>query len=256
MSVITEQQWGELLVHRAGDGARPVVLVHGWSCRAEDWQGLLASPPAGVTLYAVALPGHGRARDQQAPAWTIAGLGQALLAGLDAAGLSSPVLVGHSMGGAVVMEAARQRADVAAVILVDTFVIPYGDLSEAQAADIEAPFREDFAAAMANLVTNSVGSQLDEAGRETLIRQMSEGNQAVLLPLWHDLLRWNPEPAFADIRCPIHAINGDLIPEPAKARCQGRLQEWLIPGAGHFPQLEMPEEFGRVFGEVIKQSNQ
>lgn len=239
-------------ITRAGTGAVPVLLVHGWSCRRNHWQALLAEPPANTSLLAVDLPGHGDSSGTDAPAWTIEAMG-AVVAEVTDEMPGRPVLVGHSMGGAVSMEAARQLDDPAGLLLVDTFVIPYGDLDEETARSIEAPFHEDFVAAMDNLVENNAGAAISEAGKVALKTDMAGARIDAMLPLWHDLLRWSPEPAFAEIRCPIHAINGDLIPEPAKQRCRGRVEEWLMPGAGHFPQQEMPETFARRFAEVLDQ---
>lgn len=234
---------------KAGQGPQPVVLVHGWTCRRHDWQALLDAPPPGTRLLAIDLPGHGDSRDVTPSGWTVTGLAEALvaaLAGLDAA----PILVGHSMGGAVVMEAARQMA-VRGIVLVDTFVIPYGDLDEASARSIEQPFHDDFAAAIDNLVLHNAGPSMSASDRQALASRMASAPPAAMLPLWADLLRWSPEAAFAELDCPIHAINGDLIGDAARARCAGRVTEWHMPGTWHFPQLEQPAAFRAMFERVL-----
>ena len=235
---------GALKAYRAGEGAQTVVLVHGWCCRAWQWASLLEAPPEGVTLLAPDLPGHGESRDIRLDNWTVTGQAEALVAALE--GVDNPLLVGHSMGGAVVLEAARRMA-VRGVILVDTFVIPYGDLDEETARQIEQPFQADFAAAMQNLVETNVGPDMSSADKQALADGMAASPTDAMLPLWSDLLRWSPEPAFAELRCPIHAINGDLIGDLAKARCQDHVVEWHQAGTGHFPQLEQPARFRVLF---------
>lgn len=238
-----------LPVTETGDGKQPVVLVHGWTCNREHWQPLLDSPPEGARLIAVDLPGHGDAREKALPAWTVAAQAQALVAAL--ADIDNPVLVGHSMGGAVVLEAARLKP-VKAVVLVDTFVIPYGDLDEETARQIEAPFQQDFASGIADLVANNAGPDLGEQARQALERDMAAARQDAMLPLWADLLRWSPEAAFSDLECPIHAVNGDLVGEVARARCEPHVTERLQAGTWHFPQMEQPRIFAAHLAAILK----
>ena len=252
---MTELQWGlsdgqSLPVTSAGDGAQPVVLIHGWTCQRRHWQALLANPPADVTLLAVDLPGHGDARDVTVSPWSVAALAEALAEALGE--VENPLLVGHSMGGAVAMELARRKA-VKGVVLVDTFVIPYGDLDEDGAKGIEGAFYADFPAAIANLVANNAGPDLPAEQKTALEADMASAPPEAMLPLWSDLLRWSPEAAFSEVSCPVHAINGDLVGDVAKARCAGRVTEWHQPGTWHFPQMEQPEVFANLIGKVLTQ---
>ncbi|WP_287963307.1 alpha/beta hydrolase [Alcanivorax sp.] len=233
----------------SGKGPQPVVLVHGWTCNRRHWQSLLASPPQGTRLIAVDLPGHGEAQELPLSSWTVKAQAQALVSAL--ADIDNPVLVGHSMGGAVVLEAARLKP-VKAVVLVDTFVIPYGDLDEETARQIETPFQDNFVSGIANLVANNAGPDLSEQEKQTLEREMAAARQDAMLPLWSDLLRWSPNAAFAEINCPIHAINGDLVGEAARARCAPYVTEWLQAGTWHFPQMEQPEVFADRLTRVLK----
>ncbi|MCG8391458.1 MAG: alpha/beta hydrolase [Pseudomonadales bacterium] len=239
----------KLAATRVGQGDQTVVLVHGWTCRRSHWQSLLSCPVEGFSLLAVDLPGHGDSRAIPLDAWTVAGQAQALVEALE--GVDNPVLAGHSMGGAVVLEAARRMA-VKAVLLVDTFVIPYGDLDEDSARQVEQPFHDDFPAAIDNLVQNNAGPSMAEADKAALAEDMAAAPVEAMLPLWGDLLRWSPDAAFAELSCPIHAINGDLIGEVARARCAGRVSEWHQPGTWHFPQMEQPEVFRALFCRVME----
>ena len=129
-----------------GAGDTLVVLVHGWCCRRSDWHAYLESAPETVSFLAPDLPGHGDSASTPGT-WTVAGMARDLAAMVNARRPARVVLVGHSMGGAVALEAAALLESVAAVVFVDTFIIPYGDLSEDDAAGIERGFHEDFPAA-------------------------------------------------------------------------------------------------------------
>jgi pimeloyl-ACP methyl ester carboxylesterase len=204
-------------------------------------------------LTALDLPGHGDSHPQALDEWSINGLAEVVAEAVEALNEPEVALVGHSMGGAVALEAARKLKDrVCGVILVDTFVIPYGDLTEEQAQQTSQPFYDDFPAAIEGLVDNFTASTASEQDKTRMKAEMAAANPDKMLPLWSDLLRWNPEAAFADVDAPIHAINGDLISDAARTRCSAHVTEHLLDGAGHFPQIEMPERFHRCLGEVLK----
>ncbi|MBL8673970.1 MAG: alpha/beta fold hydrolase, partial [Rhodospirillales bacterium] len=63
----------------------------------------------GRAVLAVDMPGHGRSGG--APASTIAAMADWTIRLLDAAGLKSAALVGHSMGGLVALDAAGRYPD-------------------------------------------------------------------------------------------------------------------------------------------------
>lgn len=96
-----------------GDGAGPTLLfVHGWGCSAYTWRHVLPrAVRAGHRVLAVDLPGHGLSDKPDAEArYTRAAMADAIRALAVDAGADGVVLVGHSMGGAIVREVACDAA--------------------------------------------------------------------------------------------------------------------------------------------------
>ena len=229
-----------LAATRLGSGDRLIVPVHGWTCRRSHWAGQLALMSRYGEVLALDLPGHGDSASSAPEEATVTGLARGLATVVQAEAAGRPVvLVGHSMGGAVALEAACLLPGTAAVVLVDTFVIPYGDLPEDQAAAIEQGFRDDFVGAMRNLVDSNTRDDLPAPLRDLLHHDMASADPAWALPLWADLLRWQPDAALRGVGVPVHAINGSLVGEAARQRCQAAgVSEDVIEAARHFPQLE------------------
>lgn len=248
----------ELALPGPSEPGEAVMFIHGWSCRAADWLPALDALGGRWSLLVPDLPGHGESRQLAWEDWTVLGLARLVCALAENHRISRLALVGHSMGGAIALEAARLWADrhgsdaLHGVILVDTFGLPYGDMDAGTIAAIETPFHEDFATAMHQLVNNTTATGLPEETRAQLRTRMAEGNPQWMLPLWADLLRWSPERVFAALNCPIGAINGERIPEPAQKRCAPHVQARVIPGTHHFPQFEAPEVFVAALREELE----
>ncbi len=111
--------------HYAAQGSGvPVVLVHGLSSSLHDWDLLVPGlVEAGYATYAVDLLGHGDSPKPSVPLYQMDWLIDHFVAWLQGLALpSAPVLIGHSLGGYVVLEYARRFPDsVRGLVLVDPF---------------------------------------------------------------------------------------------------------------------------------------
>ena len=96
--------------------ARELVLLHGQPGSPADWQAVIARLPAQLRASAADRPGYG---GSERPAGGFTANAQAVLDDLDARGVPSAVLVGHSWGGGVALRAASLAPDrVQAVVLL------------------------------------------------------------------------------------------------------------------------------------------
>ena len=241
-----------LACDRRGQGEPLLLFVHGWTCRRTYWLPQLEYFGSTHAVAALDLPGHGESGSGDRTYWDVESFALDVAACVKARAAQKVLLIGHSMGGAVALEAARLLgATVTGVVLVDTFVIDYGGLSPETVEAIATPFAEDFAAAMAALVGQTATEATPAALKEQLIREMAAADPAWALPAWRQLLSWSPQAAFTELRMPIHAINGALIPASARERCAPFVTETLIPGAGHFLHMEDPSGFNRVLESVL-----
>ena len=243
---------GELAATRVGAGDALIVLIHGWTCRRSHWAGVLSMLQQYGEVLALDLPGHGDSAASPPATATVLALAQELANIIDQQGVRPVILVGHSMGGAVALEAACLLDQARAVIMVDTFVIPYGDLPEQEAREIEQAFAADFVSAMQGLVDSNTREDIPAPLKAQLHHEMASADTSWALPLWSDLLRWQPDAALSQTGVGIHAINGDMIPELARQRCAPYVAEQVITGAKHFPQLDTPEAFAALLEQTLK----
>lgn len=104
---------------------RTLVAVHGNFASARWWTDLINDPPAGWRVVAPDLPGF--AGTENIAEVSIPAYAQWLSGWLKEHSILRPVMLGHSLGGAVVMELARQHPEqVSGLILVGS--CPLGGL--------------------------------------------------------------------------------------------------------------------------------
>ena len=113
-----------------GRGEPTLVLVHGWTNNRTFWQPHTASLSQSNRVVALDLPGFGVSGTNR-DSWTMEQFGQDVVAVIRALGAERVVVVGFSMGGAAVLEAARLVPErIAGVVLVDIFQDPDAKYSE------------------------------------------------------------------------------------------------------------------------------
>ncbi|MBB3189071.1 alpha/beta fold hydrolase [Halomonas cerina] len=111
-------------IDTGGEGV-PLVVIHGLLGSADNWRSLLKAWQADRRVIAVDLRNHGRSPH-------VAGMGYAemaadVLALLDRLGIEQAHLLGHSMGGKVVISLARlSPTRVASLIVADIAPVAYG----------------------------------------------------------------------------------------------------------------------------------
>lgn len=108
------------LSYGAGDSA--VVFVHCWGCNLHYWDGAMRRLRPDQRVVALDLVGHGLSGKRRAK-WTVQAFAQDVRAVVDKLGLKHVVLVGHSMSGPIILEAAALMPDkVVGLVPVDTLL--------------------------------------------------------------------------------------------------------------------------------------
>lgn len=111
-------------VDTGGEGT-PLVVVHGLMGSADNWRSHVKQWHRKRRVVAVDLRNHGRS--PHAAGMRYAEMADDLLACLERLGIQRCHLLGHSMGGKVVMTLARQAPErVASLIVADIAAVRYG----------------------------------------------------------------------------------------------------------------------------------
>jgi pimeloyl-ACP methyl ester carboxylesterase len=116
------------------DGRRevpPLVLIHGLAASSRWWDPLVPLLTTSYRVIRIDMLGHGKSSKPAGPGYRIAEHAQRVGAALDRLGVKRAIVVGHSTGGSVATALAEQRrAQVKALVLVDSYPCMEADISE------------------------------------------------------------------------------------------------------------------------------
>ena len=252
---------------RAGQGAPPILFVHGFACSHEDWKFQLEHFSKTQEVVACDLRGHGQTpgRPQECSIEHYGGDVAALVNNLELKGV---VLVGHSMGCRVVLEAARLvPKKVSALVLVDGSRNATSDPDGAEKAALATVEKMGYAKFAEALFRQMFFKPSAEA--EAIVARAVKSSAEFGPVLWPRITRWDAgqmDAAFAAIQAPVLAIqsttrNAQLQRAPLKP---GETSPWLdylksrgarieiIPDTGHFTMLEQPQRVNQLIREACR----
>jgi pimeloyl-ACP methyl ester carboxylesterase len=238
-----------------GSGPRAIVFVHGWSCDRSYWRAQLPRFAPKYRVIAIDLAGHGESGTGRT-AWTMVDFGADVAAVVEQLGLERLVLVGHSMGGDVVVEAAIALGGrVIGVVWVDAYRSLGQPRTDAEINAIIGPLRADFPRATRTMVRAMFASKSDPRLVEWIAADMASAPPEIGVDaLAHAVA--NDEPILkrlARVRAPIVAINPDYQPTDLESLRRYGVRTLIMSGAGHFLMLERPKTFNRLLEVVLEE---
>jgi len=241
-----------------GQGEPALVLVHGWSCDRSYWKEQIEYLSPQYRLVLVDLAGHGESGTGRKD-YTMSAFGADVAAVVDSLGLQKVVLVGHSMGGDVIVEAAKKLPGrVVGLVWVDD----YKSLGPARsAAEVDAfvtKFRKDFRGTTNGFVRGMFAPNADPKLVDRVAKDMASAPPAIALSAMHNsFLNAARVPAdLTGLKLPVVAINSDREPTDHESLGKYGVKAFVLPDSGHFPMLEDPPRFNRSLDSVVKRFQQ
>ena len=255
----TELEWRD---RGSGDA---VLLIHGFPLNSAMWGAQLTALSPDWRVIAPDLRGFG-ASDPGPPDVTLGMdlLARDLAALLDYLGIERAVVCGLSMGGYVAFEFFRQFRDrVRALVLCDTRAgqdpvetqRARGTLAERVTAE------NTIAPVIEGLLPKLVSARTTRRnpGVVAMVRAMMQeaAPDSVARALHSMATRGDSEPLLRTIDVPTLVLVGsdDVITNRGQAEMMARgirgARLEIVPGAGHLPPVEQPEEFNQFLNQFL-----
>lgn len=259
---------GQSIAYYESSGTgQPILLIHGNSLSGACFQKQLESPLGEqYRLIALDLQGHGRSSPAQSPetTYTLPGYAELIHNFTKALGIENALLVGWSLGGHILLEAAN-LLDKAAGFMVfgappigkpmagDAFkpnplfhCLFEQDLSDEDAAAVAAGFFTPCMQPPDLLVEDML--RTDGRARAALWQSVVEGNYADEVALVTDLAK------------PLAIVHGEDDQLVNLAYIKGlniptlwRGSVQVVANAGHAPHWEQPERFNHLLEEFVEE---
>jgi pimeloyl-ACP methyl ester carboxylesterase len=237
-----------------GQGSPALVLVHGWSCDRGYWKEQVEYLSPQYRLVLIDLAGHGESGMGRKD-YTIAAFGADVAAVVDSLGLDKVVLVGHSMGSDVVVEAAKLlKGKVTGLVWVDQYDSLDDFNSPEKIEEVVARFRKDFRGTTEGFVRGLFGPNADPKLVERIAKDMASAPPAVGLSALRNTWLNGPNlpAALAALKLPVVELNADRNPTDHASLAKHGVKAFVIPDIGHFLMVEDPPRFNRALDSVVK----
>jgi len=240
-----------------GCGEPTLILVHGWSCDARYWREQLAHFASRHRVVTVDLAGHGHSGVGRKE-YTMRAFGEDVRAVADVVGGDQLILVGHSMGGLVIAEAARLLPGrVLGLIGVDSLHDLEVPVTEERAAEMVAPLEADFPTACRQFAASMIRPDSGAELAEWIQADMAAAPREVALSAMREYMsQWITGAGlavFEELPLPVVGVYADLWPVDAEAnrRHMHSFQAIVLDGTDHFLMLGAAAEFNRALEEAI-----
>jgi len=244
---------------KRGDGGMPVILVHGFGGDLNNWLFNHEALAAKRSVYALDLPAHGES-SKKLERGDLAEFAEVLEAFMDALGINQAHLVGHSMGGAVILQLASSNpAKAKSLTLISSAGLGEeinadyieGFVSSKSRGEIKPHLQKLFADPA--LVTRQLIDDMlkykrldgvDDALKTVASKLFANGKQATILsdklvvldvPV---LIIWGQEDGIISAS---HALN---LPSLVSVH--------ILPGKGHMVQMEAATEVNRLIENFLE----
>ncbi len=253
-NLFTNAPDGEKIAYRTvGHGEITVILAHCWGCSSALWDDTASRLLERYRFVLVDLPGHGQSSGTR-QAWTVEAYARDLGAVANSVGSARVILVGHSMSGRIVTEAARGalRGRVRGVVLVDSVPDVSHVAGERERASLVPQLRAHFGRTVHELV-----SGLEPATAQQTVAQVSALIERMDPIVATAVLDQNLAYPFLDrlptLEVPLWSVNASITPTNERAN-QGLVPSWhalVVPKTGHWLMLDAPAQFAAALDTAL-----
>jgi pimeloyl-ACP methyl ester carboxylesterase len=240
-----------------GTGEPTLVFVHGWSCDVRYWRAQIPYFSKKHKVVLIDIAGHGNSGFSRKN-YTMESFGEDVKAVVDAAGTGKVILIGHSMGGSVIAEAARLMPEkVAGLIGIDTLQDIEYPLTQKELKTMIEPIEKDFKSGSRDFVSQMILPGTDKDLKEWILSDMSAAPPTVALSAMNNMMTQyitgDAAKIFDKIRIPVITVNGDMssINYKANRRHMHSFDAIIIKKADHFLMMDKPDEFNLALDKAI-----
>jgi pimeloyl-ACP methyl ester carboxylesterase len=240
-----------------GKGDVSLVFVHDWCTNMKYWDQQIPSFGVNFRVVTLDLAGHGQSGISRT-AWTMEAFGHDVAAVVEKLDLQHVVLIGHGMGGPVILETAKLIPERAiGLVGADSFDDLYmKGMSEEQIRLALLPYQENRQEQIREHVRLTWFSpNSDHNIMSEIILDMIKIPKDVALGSLEELLRYDAAESFKEVQLDVRGVQTthmDVSYDVTQTNAKSIWVEYL-DGLGHFIMLEDSQAFNRHLANYINE---
>ena len=238
-----------------GFGKPAIVFVHGWSCDKSYWKNQVQEFSQKYEVITLDLAGHGESGVERDD-WTIESFGGDVSQVIEKLGITEAILIGHSMGGDVIVVAAKRLPGrIKGLIWVDTYQQLGSYRTMEQNESFIAPFRNAFKEKTNSFVRNMFPPGANPSLVDRVANDMSSAPPDIAIGSLRSAITYDRKVTVAldALDLPVIAINPDRPITDSLSMKKYGIKTIIMHNVGHFPMLEKPDEFNKVLSKAIEE---
>ncbi|WP_165372297.1 alpha/beta fold hydrolase [Emticicia agri] len=239
-------------------GDTTLVFIHGWGINKTYWKNQDTAFSKHFRVVAIDLPGFGESGKNR-KSWKVEDYANDVSAVLNGLDLKNVILIGHSMSGAIALEAAlNNQPRVIGLVGIDNFNT-YGAKETPQTQkEIEQFFkaaRTDYKKTVSAYVTQALfAPSTPKSIRKRVTDDIANADSTIALDCMEQSFSYPTDAKLKTLKMPLYLINSSANPTDTLAfRRNGIAYRFFNVGkTGHYPMLEKPEKFNALLEQVIE----
>jgi pimeloyl-ACP methyl ester carboxylesterase len=240
-----------------GKGDVSLVFVHDWCTKMKYWEEQVPSFGVNFRVVTLDLAGHGQSGTGRTD-WTMEAFGQDVAAVVEKLDLQNVVLIGHGMGGPVILEAAKLIKDNAiGLVGADSFNDLYmKGLDEKSVQLALIPYQENYQEQIREHVRlHWFAPKSDHGLMSDIILDMIKTPKDVALGALRELLMYDAVESLKQVQLDVRTVQTthmDVSYEVVQTNAKSIWVEYL-DGLGHFIMLEDSQAFNRHLANFVNE---
>jgi len=245
----------------AGEGDTTLLFVHGWCINKSYWESQVDYFKDRYKVVTLDLPGHGDS-DRNRTDWSMHNFGSDVVTVMEALMLDNVVLIGHSMGGNVILEAASMKPKaVIGFVGVDNFKdlgMEYSTEEKQEMDNFISQISDDYKGVVTGYASGMLFSESTEKKiQKRVLHDILNTPQEVSVGMLKSLSSVNEIEGgqMSRLRVKVHLINCDGMPTnegQLKKYCGDAYEVHSIGSLGHYPMIEAPDRFNQILDEILQ----